>query len=302
MITSSGTTWQKVRKNADCYLMLLPFALLFITFVVLPVIGAVFISLTDYNMLEAPSFVGLDNYLRVFLEDNDFITAVRNTLVFAVVTGPLSYIACLLFAWLINELGRHARAVLTTIFYLPTMSASMYVIWTFIFSGDQYGLLNSMLMSMRLVDEPVQWLTDAATVLPVIMLVQLWMSLGTSFLSFIAGLQNVDRTLYEAAAVDGIRNRWQELFFVTLPSMGPQLLFGAVMQISASFSVSQICITLAGFPSTDNAALTIVTHIMDYGNMRMELGYASALSVVLFAFVLLVNNLVQKVIHKYADT
>ncbi len=301
MIVSSGTTWQRIKKNAACYAMLFPFALLFITFVVIPVLAAMVLSLTDYNMLETPGWVGLDNYIRVFLEDDDFITAVRNTLVFAVITGPVSYFACLIFAWLINELGRTLRAVLTVVFYLPSMSASMYVIWTFIFSGDQYGFINSALMNLGLLDEPVQWLTDARTILPIIIIVQLWMSLGTSFLSFIAGLQNVDRSLYEAAAVDGVRNRWQELFYVTLPSMGPQLLFGAVMQIGAAFSVSQICITLAGFPSTDNAALTIVTHIMDYGNMRMELGYASALSVVLFASVLLVNHVVQRVITKHTD-
>ena len=297
MIVSSGTTWQRIKKNLACYAMLFPFALLFITFVVIPVIAAMVLSLTDYNMLETPGWVGL----RVFLEDDDFITAVRNTLVFAVITGPVSYFACLIFAWLINELGRTLRAVLTVIFYLPSMSASMYVIWVFIFSGDQYGFINSALMNIGLLDEPIQWLTDARTILPIIIIVQLWMSLGTSFLSFIAGLQNVDRHLYEAAAVDGVRNRWQELFYVTLPSMGPQLLFGAVMQIGAAFSVSQICITLAGFPSTDNAALTIVTHIMDYGNMRMELGYASALSVVLFASVLLVNHVVQRVITKHTD-
>lgn len=301
MIVSSGTTWQRIKKNLACYAMLFPFALLFITFVVIPVIAAMVLSLTDYNMLETPGWVGLDNYIRVFLEDDDFITAVRNTLVFAVITGPVSYFACLIFAWLINELGRTLRAVLTVIFYLPSMSASMYVIWVFIFSGDQYGFINSALMNIGLLDEPIQWLTDARTILPIIIIVQLWMSLGTSFLSFIAGLQNVDRHLYEAAAVDGVRNRWQELFYVTLPSMGPQLLFGAVMQIGAAFSVSQICITLAGFPSTDNAALTIVTHIMDYGNMRMELGYASALSVVLFASVLLVNHVVQRVITKHTD-
>lgn len=302
MIVSSGTVWERAKKNAACYAMLFPFALLFITFVVVPVISAIGLSLTDYNMLELPGFVGAENYIRVFLEDDDFITAVRNTLVFAIVTGPLSYFACLIFAWLINELDRRTRSVLTVIFYLPSMSSAMYVIWMFIFSGDQYGFINSTLMNLGILDEPMQWLTDARTILPIIMIVQLWMSLGTSFLSFIAGLQNVDRQLYEAAAVDGVRNRWQELFFITLPSMGPQLLFGAVMQIGASFSVSQICIVLAGFPSTDNAALTVVTHIMDYGNMRMELGYASALSVVLFASVLLVNRAVQKVISKYAST
>lgn len=301
MITSSGTVWERVKKNRTCYLMLLPYFLLFIVFIVIPVMSAAGLSLTDFKMLVAPKWVGLDNYFRVFLEDDDFITAVRNTLIFAVITGPISYIACLFFAWLINELGKQIRTVLTIVFYIPSMLTTMYVIWAFIFSGDQYGFINSRLMSMGLIKEPVQWLTNAKTIMPTIIIVQLWMSLGTSFLAFIAGFQNVDRQLYEAAAVDGVRNRWQELIYVTLPYMGPQLLFGAVIQIGAAFSVNAVCITLAGFPSTENAALTIVTHIMDYGNIRMEMGYACALSVVLFAAVLIVNEIIQKIIRRHTN-
>lgn len=301
MIKSSGTPWQRLKKDRTCYLMLLPYLALFITFIVIPILAAGILGFTDFNLLEAPNWVGLDNYFRIFLEDNDFITAVRNTLVFAVVTGPVSYFACLFFAWLINEMGKPMRMVLTVVFYLPSMSSAMASIWSFIFSGDQYGLINSVLFRIGLLDQPIQWTTDASTIMPVIMIVQLWMSLGTSFLSFIAGLQGVDSHLYEAAAVDGVRNRWQELFYVTLPSMGPQLLFAAVMQIGAAFSVSSICTMLAGFPSTDNAALTIVTHINDYGNIRMELGYACALSVILFAAVLIFNHTIQKVIRRHTD-
>lgn len=301
MIIKSGTTWQRMKKNSACYLMILPFCLLFATFIVIPVVGAFGLSLTDYNILESPKWAGLDNFVRVFLEDNDFITAVRNTLVFAVITGPVSYFACLFFAWLINEMGNKLRSVLTVIFYLPSMSTAMYVIWAYIFSGDQYGFLNSRLMMLGLMDTPLQWLTDPRSILAVIILVQLWMSLGTSFLAFIAGLKNVDTQLYEAAAVDGVSNRWQELFYVTLPSMGPQLLFGAVMQIGGAFSVGAISVTLAGFPSTENAGLTIVTHIMDYGNIRMEFGYACAISVVLFITVMAINNAVQRVIKKHTD-
>ncbi len=301
MIKYTGSTWQKVKKARMCYLMMIPFFVLFITFVVIPVIVAFVFAFTDFNMLEPPNFVGLDNFFRMFLEDDTYITAVRNTLIFAVITGPLSYFACLIFAWLINELNPVVRAILTVILYLPSMSSMIFVIWTFIFSGDQYGILNTLLMQLNIIKEPVQWLTDANTIMPVIIFVQLWLSLGTSFLSFIAGLQNVNSELYEAAAVDGVRNRWQEVIYVTLPSMGPQLLFGAVMQISGAFSVGSICVTLAGFPSTDNAALTIVTHITDYGNTRMELGYACAMSVVLFVIVFVTNNVIQSIIRKHTD-
>ncbi len=288
-------------KYRMCYLMIAPFIILFAIFIIIPIAGAFVLSFTDFNMLEMPGFVGFENYTKLFLDDDVFLIAVKNTLVFAIITGPVSYFACLIFAWLINELNPKLRALLTFVFYAPSISGMIYVMWTYIFSGDMYGYLNYFLMSLGLISEPVQWLTDPTTSLGVIIFVQIWMSLGTSFLSFIAGLQNVDKQLYEAAAVDGIRNRWQELIYVTLPAMGPQLMFGAVMQIGAAFSVSSICMTLAGFPSTDNAALTIVTHIYDYGNVRFEMGYASAISVVLFIFILLVNHLVQSVIRKHAD-
>jgi len=281
--------------------MMIPFFILFFIFIILPILSAVFLSFTNFNMLEIPKFVGADNYIRMLLDDDEFLIAIKNTLVFALITGPVSYFACFFFAWFINELGRKLRTILTILFYLPSMSGMVFIIWTFIFSGDQYGLINSMLLNLSLIDEPVQWLTNATTIMPVIIIVQLWMSLGVSFLAFIAGLQNVDKQIYEAAAVDGLKNRFQELFYVTLPSMGPQLLFSAVMQITAAFSVGSVCTALAGFYSTDNAALTIVTHIEDYGNVRFEMGYACAISVLLFAVMLFLSEFLQRFIRKHTS-
>ena len=283
--------------------MMAPFLITYTLFIIVPIVIAIIFSFTDFNLLNIESlrFTGIDNYIRMFLDDDAFITALRNTLIFAVITGPLSYFACLIFAWLINELNPKIRALLTFVFYAPTISGMVYVMWAYIFSGDMYGLLNYILMETGMITEPIQWLTDPKYMLGVIIFVQLWMSLGTSFLSFIAGLQNVDKQLYEAAAVDGVKNRFQELIYVTLPSMGPQLLFGAVMQISAAFSVSSICMTLAGFPSVDNAALTIVTHIYDHGNVHFEMGYACAMSVFLFVFIMIINQIIQSIIKKYAD-
>ena len=292
----------EMKKYSACYAMVTPFFVLFGVFVILPIIIAIGFSFSDFNMLQLPSFVGFQNYLTLILDDDVFLTAVTNTLIFAVITGPVSYFLCLLFAWLINELPRTLRAVMTFIFYAPSISGMMYVIWTYIFSGDMYGLANHLLISRNMIREPIQWLTDKDTLLAIIILVQIWMSLGTSFLAFIAGLQNVDRSLYEAAAVDGIRNRCQELIYITLPSMGPQLLFSAVMQISAAFSVSSVCMTLAGFPSTDNAALTVVTHAYDYGMIRFEMGYACAITTVLFVVMFAVNNFIQKIITRASAT
>ena len=287
-------------KYKECYLLIAPFYIIFSIFVIAPIAIAIFFGFTDFNMLEPLEFIGLSNYLTLLFEDDVFLVAVRNTLIFAVITGPISYFACLFFAWMINELPRTLRSVMTFVFYAPSMSGMLYVIWSYIFSGDMYGFLNQLLMSSGLVKEPVQWLTDTKTMLGCIIIVQIWMSLGTSFLAFIAGLQNVDRSLYEAGAVDGVRNRMQELIYITLPSMGPQLLFSAVMQISAAFSVSDVCMTLAGFPSTDNAALTVATHAYDYGMIRFEMGYACAVTSVLFIAMMAVNNRIQKIIGKYA--
>jgi len=186
--------------------------------------------------------------------------------------------------------------LMTCIFYAPTLASSVFFIWQFIFSGDSYGFMNSILMKLDLIREPIQWLADARYSLAVLMVVQIWMSLGTSFLAFIAGFKAVDPSLYEAADIDGVRNRYQELAYITLPIMKPQLVFSAVMQISASFSVSTISMQLCGFPSTKYSAHTIVLHIMDYGNIKYEMGYACAIAVVLFAIMLLVKFLVDRVL------
>lgn len=280
-------------------LMLAPFVILFSIFTIVPFISSIILSFTDFNMLQIPRFVGIDNYIRLFVEDDVFLIAVRNTLVFAFLTGPISYFACLILAWLVNELPRRLRTVLTLLFYAPTIAGNMFMIWTFIFSGDAYGIVNGLLMKYGIISEPKLWLTDPKYNLGIIMLVQLWLSLGIGFLSFIAGLQSVDKQLYEAGSVDGIKNRFQELIYITLPSMGPQLMFGAVMQIAASFGVSTVCSALAGSPSTDYSAHTVVLHMQDYGTLRFEMGYASAIATVLFITVLLVHKVIKKMLGRF---
>ena len=288
-----------LRKHGEKYLMMLPFMLLFIFFTVIPVLLSVVLGFTDFNLLEKPNFIGFSNYVKLFLEDDVFLISVKNTLVFAFVTGPISYFLALGLAWLINELNPLARTVFTFLFYSPSIAGNMYIIWSAIFSGDIYGLANSTLMSWGIINDPISWLSDPDYMLGVIILIQLWMSLGAGFLAFIAGLQNVDRSLYEAGALDGIKNRWQELICITLPSMGPQLMFGAVMQISSSFAAGRICIALAGNPSTDYAANTVITHIIDYGTTRYEMGYASAIATVLFAAMLLTNHVISRFLKRY---
>lgn len=291
---------KEIKQNKTLYAMMAPYLVIFFVFTVLPVIMSLFLSFTSYDMLNKPKLVFLDNYINLFMHDEVFMTALRNTFILAIIVGPVSYLASFIFAWLINELPPKIRWVMTIVFYAPSISGSAYLLWQLIFNGDMYGYLNSFLLNLGVIDSPILWLKTPEYALPIIIIVQLWLSLGVSFLSFVAGLQTVDKTLYEAAAIDGIRNRWQELWYVTLPQMKSQLMFGALIQITNSFSIGAISVGLLGFPSVEYSGHTIITHMMDFGpgSQRMELGYASAIATVLFLVMMIANIGVQKIIRR----
>ena len=294
-------TWKEMKKNKTAYFMLAPFFLLFIIFTVLPVVLSIILSLTDFNMLQMPSWQGLRNYTRLFLDDEIFMLACQNTLIFAAVTGPVSYLLSLLIAWFINELPPKIRAVVTLVFYAPSISGQVYLIWKTLFSSDSYGWANATLMDLGILNSPILWFQDAKYVMGLCIVVALWTSLGTSFLAFIAGLQTIDRSMYEAAAVDGIKNRWQELWYITLPTMRPQLMFGAVLAITNSFGFGAVVDALCGFPSVDYAAHTIMHHLNDYGGQRYEVGYSSAIAVILFIIMYGSNVVIKKALAKVGE-
>ena len=295
-------TWNEMKKNKTAYFMLAPFFILFIIFTVLPVFLSIILSLTDFNMLMfPPHWMGLSNFTRLFLEDDIFMLACQNTLVFASVTGPVSYLLSLLVAWFINELPPKVRAVVTLVFYAPSISGQVYLIWKTLFSSDAYGWANATLMNLGIISSPILWFQNADYVMPLCIVVALWTSLGTAFLSFIAGFQTIDRSMYEAAAVDGIKNRWQELWYITLPTMRPQLMFGAVLAITNSFGFGAVVDALCGFPSVDYAAHTIMHHLSDYGGSRYEIGYASAIAVVLFVIMFSANIIIKKALSKVGE-
>ncbi len=296
--TKAQSTWREMKKNKVAYVMIAPFMLLFFIFTVFPVFLSIALSFTDFNLLEMPHFLGLSNYIRLFLDDDIFILACQNTLIFACITGPVSYLLSLLIAWFINELGPKLRSVVTLIFYAPSISGSVYLVWQTLFSSDSYGWVNGTLINLGIIDDAILWFKNADYVMPLCIVVALWTSLGTAFLSFIAGLQNVPRHLYEAGAVDGIKNRWQELWYVTLPYMKPQLMFGAVLSITQSFGFGAIVDALCGFPSVEYAAHTIVHHLNDYGGQRYEMGYASAIAVILFVVMVGANLIIKKGLSK----
>ena len=297
-MTKLQWTWHEMKRNKVAYLMVAPYMLIFTCFTVLPVVLSAVISLTDFNLLEWPNFVGPNNYIRLFLEDDIFITACQNTLIFACIVGPVSYLMSFMVAWFINELSPKIRAVVTLIFYAPSISGQAFLIWKTLFSSDRYGWVNAMLLKLDLISREVAFFEDANYVMPLCIVVALWTSLGTSFLAFIAGLQGIDKAQFEAGAVDGIRNRWQELWYITLPNMKNTLMFGAIMAITGAFGFGGVVTALCGFPSVDYAAHTIVHHLDDYGGMRFETGYASAIAVVLFAVMIGANMLVKKMISK----
>ena len=291
-------TLKEMKRNWAGYVMIAPFVILFTLFTVCPVLLSVVFSFTDFNMLQVPNFVFLDNYARLFLDDDIFLIACKNTFIFACIVGPASYIMSLMVAWFINELSPKIRSLVTLVFYAPSISGEVYLIWKTLFSGDAYGWANAWLMKLQIITEEINWFEKAEYVMPLCIIVALGQSLGTAFLSFIAGLQGIDRSLYEAGAVDGIRNRWQELWYITLPSMKPQLMFGAIMSITNSFGFGSVVTALCGFPSVDYAAHTIMHHLNDYGSTRFEIGYSSTIAVVLFAIMISANLLVKKLISK----
>ena len=293
--------YEEIKQARTSYLFQAPFVVIFLGFTVLPVLVAIVLSFTHFNLLEWPAWVGWENYIRLFLADEVFLIAVKNTLIFAAITGPISYIMCFILAWLINELQPKLRAFLTLLFYAPSIAGNAYMIWVIMFSGDSYGYINAFLMYWGIINKPVQWLQDPTCMMPVVIIVVLWMSLGTSFLVFIAGLQGIDRSLYEAAAIDGVRNRWQELWYVTLPVMKGYLMFGAIMSITTSFTAAGSIQALTGPLPTDYATWTVMQHLNDYGLVRYEMGYASAIAVVLFLSMVGAQRAVQKLLAKIGE-
>lgn len=290
-----------MKKNYISYFFTAPYMILFTVFTILPVVIAIFLSFTQFNLLETPKFVGLSNYTRMFFEDSVFLKGFQNTLLLAVIIGPGGYILSLLFAWFICELNPILRTMLTVLFYAPSISGNVYLIWTVFFSSDDYGYANSLLTKMGFIQEPILWLQNPEYILLIVIIVAMWTSLGTGFLTFVASFQGIDKSYYEAGAIDGITNRWQELWFITLPLIKSQMMFSAVMSITGSFSVGTIVTALCGYPTTDYSGHTIMTHLTDYGTTRYEMGYACAIATVLFIMMVGFNSVVKKFLSKVGE-
>ena len=292
---SAGRFWKKYSED---YLFILPYMAVFFAFTILPVAISMLLSFTQFDVVQAPKFIGVSNYIRLFMDDALFPVALKNTLLIALLTGPGGFFLSLFLAWLLNELGVFFRSVLTLLFYTPVISGGAYAIWQIIYSGDSYGFLNGVLISLGIIYEPIQWLTDSSYMMGSAVFVMLWMSFGSGFLALIAGFKNVDKRLYEAAAIDGVKNRYQEMWYITLPSMKPQLMFSAVISITTAFGTGGIITAIYGFPSTNYSLYTLVHLLEDYGNIRFEMGYASAIATVLFVIMVVCNRVIQSMLTK----
>ena len=292
------------RKNGSFFtenshwILLSPFLVLFLTLIILPILCAIGLSFTDYNGMETPDITFLDNYIRIFSRDAVFMQKILpNTIIYAVLVGPGGFILAFLMAWLLSQLNDVPRTILAVVLYLPSMTAGVTVstVWAVIFSGDRTGYLNSLLLRLNLIQSPITWLQNEETLMPIMILVALWSSMGIGFLSILSGIMNVNKELYEAARLDGVKNRVQEALYVTIPSIRPQLLFGAVMAVVNAFNSAGLGVQLSGSnPTPGYAGSVIVNHIDDFGFIRYEMGYAAALSVVL----LLIISLASKVAYK----
>ena len=285
--------FKTIRKNKFCYLYLAPFFILFGIFVIAPVVMAIILSFTSYNLTQPPQFVGIATYTALFFSDTVFTKSMVNTLTMAIVVGPFSYIGALILAWALNELSPKLRTALVFFIYAPSISGNAFIIWQLLFSGDQFGYINSLLLNWGLISEPIYFLFDTKYMMTVVIIVTMWMSMGTQFLSFVAGLQGLDHALFEAGCIDGIRNRWQELWFITLPQLKPQLMFGAVMSITGAFTVGNVGAMLCGNPSTEYAVHTLVNHMTDYATVKYEFGYACAIATLLFLAMIACNELIK---------
>jgi len=272
-----------IRENGKGYLFLSPFLVLFFVFVFIPIAVATFLSFTNYNMIQSFTWAGISNYRRLFLDDTIFLISLKNTVLFALFIGPIGYLMSFMMAWVLNSIK--LRRFFALAFYAPSITSglAMATVWLTIFSNDRMGYINNFLLNLGVITEPILWNQSADYIFPVIVLISVWMSMGTGFLVFLAGLQNLPQEVFESGKIDGIKSRWQELYYLIFPLMKPQLLFGAITSIVSSFGVFEVVYQFAGMPSPNYSAHTIVAHLYDYAFLRFQMGYSSAIAVVLFA-------------------
>ncbi|MDR0928647.1 MAG: sugar ABC transporter permease [Oscillospiraceae bacterium] len=289
---------RKFLNRHSVLVLQLPFLCLFAAFIVLPVLAAVGLSFTDFDSVQTPNFVGLKNYIDLITKDTVFMQhSLPNTLLFALVVGIGGYILSFMMAWSLAQITKWLRTILAVMLYSPSLTgaAMMGAVWKVLFSEDKTGFLNALLLEWGVIQVPIAFLTKETTLMPIMMLVSLWSSMGIGFLAMLAGILNVNRELYEAAYIDGVTNRYQEIIYVTIPATRPQMLFGAVMAVVGTFQNGLIGVDLSGAnPTPGYAGQLLVAHIEDFGFLRYEMGYAAAISVVLLLLIYAISRVARR--------
>lgn len=293
------------RDDKTAYLFAAPYLILFIIFIILPIIAAVYLSFTNFNMVAKPTWNNFTNYIYLLTSDEEFMKYILpNTIKFAVIVGPGGYILSFIMAWALAQLPHRLRTVLAVILYSPSLTAgvTMSVVWKVVFSGDANGYLNYILLELGAIVEPIAFLQSEQYLFSIMIIITLWGSMGVGFLAMLSGILNVNQELYEAAYIDGMHSRWQEIIYITIPQMKPQMLFGAVMAIVGTFSSGAIGVQLSGSNPTPNySGSLILNHIEDYGFIRYDMGYAAALSVVLLVIVYLFSKVAWRLFGDKGD-
>lgn len=288
----------KIRTDQQgkiAYMFLMPYIILFTIFILVPVITAIMLSFTFFDVINMPKFTGLQNYISLFTQDTVFLKyVIPNTFYFAIVVGIGGYVLSFLLAYSLAQLQKAPRTLLSLAIYTPSMLGQVFigVVWKTIFSGDEKGILNNFLLEYDVIDTPLQFLLSEEYFMPIMIIVALWSSMGIGFLAMLSGVMNISSEQFEAAYIDGMSNRLQEIIYIIIPNMKPQMLFGAVMSITGAFNMGYIGVTLSGSnPTPGYAGQLITNHIDDYAFIRYDMGYAAAISVILLLLVYSINKI-----------
>lgn len=283
------------RKEAiEGWLFVLPVVVLILTFLIGPLLVAFMLSFKQYSfldpvtMLEAP-WVGLDNYRRA-LTDPIFRRALLNTTIYSLGVVPIQLAIALALALVVNSKIK-GKTFFRTAYYIPTITSAVAVsiIFLFLFKAD--GLVNQVLSVFGV--EPRAWFSNVQFALPSIMIMAIWSSVGLYMVIFLAGLQDIPESLYEAADIDGA-SKWQQLLNVTIPMLKPTIFFNLVISLIGTFQVfDQAFIVSGGTGGPLNATMTVVLYLYRTGFRDYRMGYASAIAFILF-LIIFALTLIQK--------
>ncbi|HET7169739.1 MAG TPA: sugar ABC transporter permease [Candidatus Limnocylindrales bacterium] len=271
------------KRSATPYLFLVPALVLLAIFVFYPIVAVVWYSFTDYDIVRPPVFVGLDNFARL-IDDETFWLALTHSLVYLIVT-PILIVLSILLAIVVNRRLRGIH-IYRALYFVPAVSGSIAIglSWRWLF--DRTGFINSVLQSWGVIDQPIQWLTTPAYVLPIAMLLTIWAGIGYYSVIFLAGLQNIPDELYDAARIDGCTDL-QKHRYVSIPALRPQIVFVAVISSLAALKVfDEIYVLTNRSGGILDSGTTMVFYLWQQAFQQSNAGYASAIAIVLLAVTL----------------